>query len=79
MANAFSKTKQGKTPTDLHRSGSSPHSAGRRQGDVDERYSVATVQAVQGWHRARLSSVRGLNGSVLRVLRVERITLDFHE
>ena len=28
-------------PTDLHRSGSSPHSAGRRQGDVDERYSAA--------------------------------------
>ena len=28
---------------------------------------------------ARLSSARGLNGSVLRVLRVERIPLDFHE
>ena len=28
-------------PTDLHRSGSSCHSAGRRQGDVDERYSAA--------------------------------------
>ena len=27
--------------TDLHRSGSSPHSAGRRQGGVDERYSAA--------------------------------------
>ena len=33
----------------------------------------------QGWHRARLSSVRDLNGSVLRVLRVERMPLDFHE
>ena len=32
-----------------------------------------------GWNRARLSSDRGLNGSVLRVLRVERIPLDFHE
>jgi hypothetical protein len=28
-------------PPDLHRSGSSPHPAGRRQGDVDERYSAA--------------------------------------
>ena len=34
---------------------------------------------LQGWHRTRFSSVRGLNGSMLRVLRVERILLDFHE
>ena len=38
-----------------------------------------TVQAVEGWNGARLSSARGLNGSVLRVLRVERIPLDYHE
>ena len=40
-ANASSRMKRKMIPTDLHRSGSSPHSAGRRQGDVDERYSAA--------------------------------------
>jgi len=69
-------------PTDLHRSGSSSHSAGRRQGDVDERYSAAVDRDGIGMakvNRARLSSVRGLSGSVLRVLRVEQILLDFYE
>jgi len=63
-------------PTDLHRSGSSPNSAGRRQGDVDERYSAAVDR--DGIGLGYISSVRGLNGSVLRVLRVEGIPLDFH-
>jgi hypothetical protein len=39
---------------------------------------VQTIMRLQ-WNRFRLSSVRGLNGSVLRVLLVERIPLDFHE
>ena len=55
-------------PTDLHRSASSPHSAGRRQGDVDERYSAAVDRVdtrIGPWF-----------GSVLRA---ERIPLDFHE
>ena len=41
----------------------------------DERYSAAVDGDGIGLGSHR---VRGLNGSVLRVLRVERIHLDFH-
>ena len=41
-------------PTDLHRSGSSLHFAGRRQGDMDERCSVAVGKDGTGldFHRS---------------------------
>ena len=41
LLHASSRMKRRMIPTDLHRSGSSPHPAGRRQGDEDERYSAA--------------------------------------
>ena len=61
-------------PPDLHQSGNFPHSAGRRQGGEDERYSAAVDRDGTG-----LGSHPSVNGSVLRVLRVQRIPFDFHE
>ena len=47
-ANASSRTKPRMIPTDLHRSGSSPHAAGRRQGDLDGRCSPAVDRGGTG-------------------------------
>jgi len=46
-------------PTDLHRSGSFPRPAGRKQGDVDERYSAAVDRdgIGLGSHRSWLERV----------------------